>query len=1030
MRHRLAGLLLGTLLVVGALLRVPAALAEDAASEPPILRIETGMHGADINRLALADGGRALVTVSDDKTTRLWSLPSGAPQGVWRTPVGESDIGALYAVAVAGDVVALGGRTEAAGAKGSSLYIFDRRSGQMRGNIGGFPAAISALAFSADGKTLAVGLQGRGGLTVIDFAGHKLLGRDGLYGETIEWLAYAGDGRLATSAGDGKIRLYDPALKLLATTTLTPDAKERPWGLAFSPDGSRLAVGSLGSAKIRLFAGERLQAAKVLEGASGTSGALSVVAWSPDGAMLAAAGSYKDRTGAHVIRFWKAAGKDFAPGKDVAVAHDTVTDLALLADGHAVYASAEPSLGSIDGDGKVEFHHGSDHADFRDAWQEGFRVSRDGAIVEFPVQQGGKGRLRFDLLDGQLLADPAPDDGLKRAIVDDPQLKVTNWRNSAAPRLNGQPIALDGSERVRSIAVLPGDPSAGGVALGTDYYVRLERAAGEAWRTIVPSPAWSVDVSGDGRYVVAALGDGTIRWYDSDSGHERMSLFVDPRDRRWVAWIPEGFFDHSHEPGEPSGETLIGYHLNKGPSKPAEFVAIGQLYSRFYRRDLVLAKFRGTASGERSVAEQLAKTGDADAVLKTGLPPRAELIEACLRPAGAAACPDPTVKPSAPADRRFELTGGGELFARYRIAERGGGLGRVVVHRNGAVVEVPQAVESGDDKERVETVTVALGRGKEQIRLQTQSDSAAIQSREDEDLVFAVTPPPSPAAAPQVATSDAKLYVVAIGVSAYRQPEFRLANAANDASAVAELLQKPSPPVYGSAEAVTLLDQEATADNITKALEDVAAKARPQDIIVVFLSGHGESVDGKYYYAPVEFATGHPDELAAAKAADDAEQEKIVDQLFREEGYSEERLQPLLAKIQGNLLLVLDTCFSATLATSDTVSEKARNETVARSVGHETGRFILAGARSLALDSDGGGDANSSKHGLFTANLLKGLGGAGDLERVGRINVAELLMFTRRQVREESRKLNLDQEPSYYFQGNNFFDVRAVEGGQ
>src|SRR5207237_380682 len=134
-------------------------------------------------------------------------------------------------------------------------------------------------------------------------------------------------------------------------------------------------------------------------------------------------------------------------------------------------------------------------------------------------------------------------------------------------------------------------------------------------------------------------GDGTIRWYAAADGREVMSLFVDPEDRRWVAWVPEGFFDHSRDPGGRSGETLVGYHLNKGPAQAAEFVEIGQLYNLFYRRDLVLAKFRGGSGGQHVLAEQLNRIGDVRAVLKSGLPPRPELVEACLRPAGADACP-------------------------------------------------------------------------------------------------------------------------------------------------------------------------------------------------------------------------------------------------------------------------------------------------------------------------------------------------------------------------------------------------------
>jgi len=144
----------------------------------------------------------------------------------------------------------------------------------MRGTIGGFAEAISALAFSTDGHSLAVGGQGRGGLSVIDLAGHKIAAQDRGYVDTIEWIAYAADGRLATSSADGKIRLYDAGLKPIATAPLAGDnvGSDRPWGLAFSPDGSRLAVGSLGAAKLRLFTGDQLKPVKTLDGAAERSG--------------------------------------------------------------------------------------------------------------------------------------------------------------------------------------------------------------------------------------------------------------------------------------------------------------------------------------------------------------------------------------------------------------------------------------------------------------------------------------------------------------------------------------------------------------------------------------------------------------------------------------------------------------------------------------------------------------------------------------------------------------------------------------
>jgi WD40 repeat protein/uncharacterized caspase-like protein len=982
------------------------------------------MHGAVINRLALTAGGSELVTVSDDKTTRRWSLADGAALGVFRSPIGAGDRGALYAVAASGDTIVVGGRTGAD--DGGTLYLFNRATGAMSGNIPGFAQAISALAFAPDGKRLAVGQQGKGGIVLIDLAAGKMLGQDQHAQGGINWLAFARDGSLAASAGDGKLRLYDATLALTAEAAL-PEKDERPWGLAFAPDGATLAVGSTSAGRVHLFDAHRLKYQKTLAGESGRSGALSVVAWSGDGQVLAAAGSYKDERERRLIRFWTVDAA-MTPAGEAEAARDTVTDLALLDGDRAVFVSAEPSLGIVSRSGKPgTFRKSADQADFRDAWTDAFRVSADGTVVEFPGTRGGKDRFRFDLLAGTLGVNLPPRADLTLAVTEDRRLTLTDWRNGTQPRLEARLIALEPAEHVRSVSILPG---ARQVALGTDFYLRLAETGRELWRQVVPAPAWSVAATGDGRYLVAALGDGTIRWYATTDGREVMSLFVSPRDRRWVVWSPEGFFDHSHDPGAQSGETLVGYHLDKGPGKPADFISIAQLYNLFYRRDLVLAKFRGSADGARLVAEQLARIGDVRQVLSAGPPPRLDLIEACLVAAGAADCGAAGGTKPVLGARRIALPGAGTaLFVRYRLTDRGGGLGRVIIRRDGTALEGERRVEGGDAKERRESVLLPLPASAGEVRFTTESASTTIRSREDEDLVLAVPPPPV-VTTPQ-SDAEPQLYLVAIGVSAYRQSDFRLVNAANDARAVADLLNQPSPPVYRLAHAALLLDDDATGPNIAKALRDVAAQARPQDIVVVFLSGHGDSVDGKYFFAPVDFATHHQDEIARARQADERGQAEIIAALFRSDGFGEAQLLPLLEKIEGNLLLVLDTCFSATLAdTAGEAERKARHQGVAQSVGHETGRFVLAGARDLALDSDPSASAQDASavdgHGLFTAALLKGLEGDADFLHAGRVNVADLLRFTKTRVTEDSQKLKLDQEPFFFFNGTNFFDIRAV----
>jgi WD40 repeat protein/uncharacterized caspase-like protein len=994
----------------------PAAAEDQPDASAPILRIETGMHGSVINRLAVTDDGKSLVTVSDDKTTRIWSLDDGAQQRVWRTPIGTGDAGALYAVAVSGDDMVVGGWT---GTNDGTIYVFNLKTGALRGSIDKFKGAISALAFSKDGRYLAVADEGVS-LTLIDFKAMKPKAVAKGFGGRINWIAFSSTGTLATTAQDGEIQEFDADLKELARAKLaSPTGK--PWGLAFSPEGSQLAVGDREQAVVSVFASQDLKPLQTLKGGAATAGALSVIAWSADNKLVAAAGSYRKADETRLVRSWPIANGGLGTPSDIPVASDTVTDLAILASGEIVYATAEPAFGVLGHDGQVRLSHRSRHPDFRDG-RDQFRVSADGGVVDFPTAKGGKSPFRFDLIEGTLTKDPPARADVKPPVVADAALKPTDWLNSTAPKLAGRAVALEPNEHTRALAVLPGDK---GAVLGTDFYLRAETATASLWKTVVPAPVWTVNATPDGRYVVAGLGDGTIRWFDSGDGHEVMNLFVDPADQRWVVWLPEGFFDHSEVAGQPGGETLVGYQLNHGPGHLADFVTIGQLYDKFYRRDLVLARFRGEAAQARMIDDQVSRTGDYRAVLKTGLPPAVKLLGFCVVAATDTGCPPGTGNaPDTPDQKQFTVTGAGNtLFARYEIDDRGGGLGKVVIRRNTAAIDGTRTTERSDAKVQVETVMLPLKDGANTISFSTVSANGSIESPPDDAVVINATPK---AEETGIVT---KLYAVVVGVSQYQQPDFRLANADNDARAIADVLSKPTPPVYAAADVTLLVNDDATSPKISAAIEHVAALAKPDDIVILFFAGHGEAVDNKYYFAPVDFAVKHPDEVDEAKHADAARQDEIIQQLFRQDGLGEATLFPLWARIQGNMLVVLDTCFSAGAATHDAVDQKAHNDTVAQGIGHDTGRFILAGARQEALDSPGTDTTVGGNHGLFTYWLLQGLQGKDpDVIRHGVIDVLDLMSYTKQTVAAESRKIHQEQVPKMQYGGNDRFAIRAAGG--
>ena len=136
------------------------------AGEPPsapILRIETGMHTADLEDGSVDDAGRFAVTCADDKTVRVWNLRNGELLHILRPPIGAGDEGKLGAAQIApdGQTIACVGSTGAQWNDGNySIYLFDRATGALARRIGGLPGDVQCLSYSADGQRLAVGLRG------------------------------------------------------------------------------------------------------------------------------------------------------------------------------------------------------------------------------------------------------------------------------------------------------------------------------------------------------------------------------------------------------------------------------------------------------------------------------------------------------------------------------------------------------------------------------------------------------------------------------------------------------------------------------------------------------------------------------------------------------------------------------------------------------------------------------------------------------------------------------------------------------
>jgi WD40 repeat protein len=914
-------------LVPLALIVAMRSFAGEPTSEP-LLRLETGMHTGAIRRIATDAAGHWMVTASHDKTARVWEVATGRQLMVLRPPQDVGKEGKLYTVAMSpdGSTVATGGWTGYDWDQQNSIYLFDRASGQLTKRISGLPNVVLHLAFSQDGRLLIASLWGQNGIRLFDAVSGVRLGQDAEYGSDSYSAHFRPDGRrLVTTSWDGSVRLYsveNEGLKLLIRKEL--EGGKRPYFARFSPDGRRVAVGFDDTRVVQVLDATTLSEVARPSTDGVGNGNLFIVTWSGDGAHLFAAGRWDKGGGQHPVRRWPVG--DWSRYEDFPVSGNTIMGLAALTSGSTLFAAQDPTWGILDADGKVHGRQDAVVANLRGRPDQ-LRVSADGRRVRFGYLYGGKDACVFDLATGSF----GPDDpSLPAARTEAPGLTIKLWQHYTNPTLNGKRLELERNEASRSVAIAPDESR---FALGADWHLRFfDREGKEIWPKPVAAPdvVWAVTISGDSRFVVAGYGDGTIRWHRVADGKELLAFFPHADRKQWIAWTPEGFFSAS-----PGAEDLIGFHLNRGKDREGEFVSARQLWETFYQPGLIASRL--DADGDERIAAAVKQRGDVRELLKAGQTPELELLS--------------------PVEAESE----GPYTLKVQVKRIGSGEGRLVVRVDGqelkgrwqapaltpgGVVELPVDLAGGQRKVSVELV-----------------DGRGIGSKPVEASVTV-----NRATTPESGT----LHVLAVGVSEYLDGSLKLKHAAADAEAVAKGLQERGGLLFhGRLNVRTLVDKQANVDQIEKTLDEMAKQAGPEDTFVLFMAGHGTTLDEDYYFMPWELEYENDDSL-------------------RKHAISQAQLRDWMAMLPTRSLLLLDTCRAGSLvelASRGAEDKRAVSKLIRLS---ERAVIVATSAGNIALEGHEG-------HGVFTWALLDALQTA-DYDQNGRVDVTDIATHVKKLV--------------------------------
>jgi uncharacterized caspase-like protein len=247
-----------------------------------------------------------------------------------------------------------------------------------------------------------------------------------------------------------------------------------------------------------------------------------------------------------------------------------------------------------------------------------------------------------------------------------------------------------------------------------------------------------------------------------------------------------------------------------------------------------------------------------------------------------------------------------------------------------------------------------------------------------------------------------RMYVLAIGIDKYRPPLPRLNYAAKDAKTFASALAVVGGSLFSQVLTTTLVDDQVSVRGIGSAIDAIAREARPNDVFMLFLAGHGRSIAGRYYYYPQSL---------------DFEANQSVEEF----GIGQDKWQAWLAKVDAQKsVLIFDTCESAAAGALIRGVESAR-QTAMDQLQHATGQNLIAAAREAAHEG-------FKDHGILTYVLLEALNkadsaGGGEDE----VKIFPLAEYAEKRVPQITQQVfGVSQRPIYKLSGNFPIGIRRA----
>jgi WD40 repeat protein len=963
-------------------------------------------HSGPVKAVAFSPDGKLIVSGSYDNTIKLWDVKTGKEL---KTLAGHPR--SVETVAFTPD-----GKRIASGSSDDTIKLWDVATGKELKTLAGHSGYVLSVAFSPNGKLLASGSEDKTiklwdvetGREIITLTGHS----------TLVWsIAFSPNGKLLASGSwpdedrrpsgtdwNGMIKLWDVATgKELRTLS-----GHSGWilSVAFSPDGKQIVCGSFGAAK-RGINRWNVETGKELLPLSARSTPVLLGAVSPDGKLIAIGSTNHD------IHLWSLrAGKEFRTLKG----HSQLVN-------SVVFSPSGKLLASSSSDGSIKLWDVETGRVLRTMWAgEGIQsiaFSPDGTVLASGSDDNAI-RL-WDVETGRMLRNLTRSmfsKGVKSVIFVSNSNKLigigngNNWIilwdfrggnvifrghsgsiESAAFSPDGKLLASgsrDNSiklwdvETGREIKTLTGhtgwveavtfSPDGKQLASGSrDNKIKLwDVASGKVLETLSghsASVAWLAFLP-DGKRIVSSSEDTKTTIWDLSAEKELVNLIaIDDND--WLVTTPDGFFD-----GTSAAWKQIFWRFN---NNTFDYGAVELYFTDFFYPNLLQDVLAGN-SPKPQAGQELEK-----------IDRRQPKVEITSVNAQTKAWIDSQLVRQFSTDKRMirviiEVT---DNVNRKKLPnhQQTSGAQDLRLFRNGSLVKVWRGdvfkLSSKDGCQQM-----APSQANEPRRVRCQADVSVITGDNSfKAYVFNTSNIKSNDDTVTIKGADSlkragTLFVIAIGVGQYENPQYNLNYTVADAQSFGEEVKRRQEQVkqYERVEVISLLNDQAKKATILAALKKLADAIQPEDGVIVYFSGHGTAQGNRFYLIPHDLDyQGRRDRLDATSL-----------QTILTHSISDRELEEAFEKIDAErILLVIDACNSGQALDAEEKRRGPMNSKGLAQLAYEKGMHVLTASQSVELAYE----SEALKHSYMTYALveegLKSKVGEADFNRDGQVWLRE-----------------------------------------